>query len=266
MATSAMARHERLNAILERLVRDGRLMIEPFAAELGVSAATLRRDLDHLAQQQLLTRTHGGAVSNSTSYDLPLGYKVARRAAEKRRIAAAAVERVPQGRVVGLNGGTTTTEVARALATRADLHAAAGGPTITVVTNALNIANELVVRPHVKIVVTGGVVRPQSYELIGPLAMPLLEQVTLDFAILGVNAVDPVRGASAHHEGEAGINRLMASRATTVMVVADSTKLGAAAFARICGAEEIDVLITDAGASDEAVKPFEDFGVTVVRV
>ncbi len=75
------------------------------------------------------------------------------------------------------------------------------------VTNALNIAAELAVRQHIKIVVTGGVARPQSYELTGPLAIGVLEQVTLDIAILGVDGIDPVAGATAHHEGEASTNQ-----------------------------------------------------------
>ncbi|MGH3366613.1 MAG: DeoR/GlpR family DNA-binding transcription regulator, partial [Nocardioidaceae bacterium] len=165
-----MNRMARLNSLLEILARDGRVSVEEAAERVGVSAATIRRDLDQLAQQQLLTRTRGGAVVNGVSYDLPLRYKTAKHAPEKQRIGSAAANLVPPGSVVGLNGGTTTTEVARVLATRADLNSTATGPALTVVTNALNIANELTVRPHVKIVLTGGVARPQSYELIGPLA------------------------------------------------------------------------------------------------
>ncbi|HMH91499.1 MAG TPA: alkaline phosphatase, partial [Streptosporangiaceae bacterium] len=79
----------------------------------------------------------------------------------------------------------------------------------------------------------GGVARPQSYELTGPLATGVLEQVTLDVAILGVDGIDAVAGATAHHEGEASINRLMGQRAGRVIVVADSSKVGRRAFARI---------------------------------
>jgi DeoR/GlpR family transcriptional regulator of sugar metabolism len=254
-----------LNAILELLSREGKLDVDGAATELGVSAATIRRDLDHLAQQQLLTRTHGGAVSNSTAYDLPLRYKTARRADEKQRIGQAAAALVPVGAVVGLNGGTTTTEVARSLATRADLHAKDTEARITLVTNALNIANELTVRPHVKIVVTGGVARPQSYELTGPLATGILDHLALDLAIIGVDALDVDLGASAHHEGEATINQPMASRARQVVVVADSSKLDTRAFARICRIDEIDVVVTDAGAPTEVTDRFTAAGVRVIR-
>jgi DeoR family transcriptional regulator, aga operon transcriptional repressor len=265
-----MAPHERWNTLLEIVARDGNLEVERAARELGVSTATIRRDLDHLAQQQMLTRTRGGAMANSVSYDLPLRYKSARRATEKERIARATAALVPPGAVVGLNGGTTTTEVARALATRAGMSAngaggPAGGPALTVVTNALNIANELIVRRHVKIVVTGGVARPQSYELIGPLATRLLGELTLDLLCLGVDAVSVAHGATAYNEGEASINQLMVARAREVIVVADSSKLGRHAFARICPIAAVGVLVTDSAADEAATAPFTDAGVRVVR-
>lgn len=260
-----MSKYERLNRLLELLAADGHVSVEDAAVRLDVSPATVRRDLDALALQQLLTRTHGGAVSNSTAYDLPLRYKTARNAEEKVRIARAAAELAPLGSVVGLNGGTTTTEVARALATRADLHAATESSSITVVTNALNIANELTVRSHVKIVVIGGVLRPQSYELIGPLANPMLSQLTLDFAILGVDAFGIERGASAHNEAEAEINARLGRQARRVVVVADSSKLGRAAFAQILPLSEVDTLVTDSGADPELIKDLIKAGVEVIE-
>lgn len=256
-----MTRTERLNAILERLSEHGRVDVEETAEALDVSPATVRRDLESLAGQQLLTRTHGGAVSNSTAYDLPLRYRSARHAPEKKRIAEAAADLVGPGTVVGLNGGTTTTEVARALATRpAPLD---GTRPLTVVTNALNIAHELTVRNHVKIVVTGGVTRPQSYELVGPLATRILDEVTLDLAFLGVEGLDVVEGATAQHEGEASINGLLVRRARRVVVVTDSSKLGRRAFARICPTSAVHVLITDTDAPREVVARLVDAGVDV---
>jgi len=249
-----MSKYERLGAILELLGRDGSLDVDVAAAELHVSAATIRRDLDLLSKQQLLTRTHGGAVSNNAAYDLPLRYKAARHASEKQRIGKAVAEMIAAGTIVGLNGGTTTTEVARALALRGDPQLAYH-PSITVVTNSLNIATELAVRAHLKIVVTGGVARPQSYELVGP----------LDVAVLGVDAIDLAGGATTHEESEAAINRLMASRASKVIVVADSSKIGHRAFARLFPLESIDVLVTDIDASDDAVRGYLEAGLEVVR-
>jgi DeoR family transcriptional regulator, aga operon transcriptional repressor len=257
-----VSRYERWNGLLSLLAGRGRLSVEEAAEELSVSAATIRRDFDQLAQQQMLTRTRGGAVAHTVTYDLPLRYKSARRASEKQRIAAVAAGLVEPGAVVGVNGGTTTTEVARALATRTDLPTDGGSPAVTVVTNALNIAGELVVRPHIKIVLTGGVALPQSYELVGPLANGVFDQVTLDLAFLGVSGLDVERGATCANEDEASINRQMAVRAERVVVVADGSKLGERAFAKICEIGEVDLLVTDAQADTRA---YEEAGVTVVR-
>jgi DeoR family transcriptional regulator, aga operon transcriptional repressor len=258
-------RYARWNALLELLAETGRVSVEDAANRLEVSQATIRRDFDQLAQQQMITRTRGGAVANGVSYDLPLRYKTARHSAEKQRIGAAAAALVEPGMVVGLNGGTTTTEVARALAMRADLNSDQRGPAITVVTNALNIANELVVRPHIRVVTTGGAARPQSFELIGPIAASMLQTVAVDVAVLGVDAIDHQHGASTHNDGEAAINQIMADRADRVIIAADSSKLGQRAFARICAISQVDTLVTDSTATEEQTGVFADAGVKVIR-
>lgn len=261
-----MNRYDRLNALLELVAERGRVEVDDIAVELDVSGATIRRDLDHLAEQQLLTRTRGGAVAHSVAYDLPLRYKTVRRAGEKQRIGRAAAAQVSRGAVVGMNGGTTTTEVARALATSADFGGADGDGLVTVVTNALNIASELAVRPQVKLVVTGGVARPQSYQLMSPLAGKIINGLSLDVTFLGVDAIDPESGAYAHHEGEADVNRMLAARARRVVVVADSSKIGARAFAEICPVADIHVLVTDTDADPEDVRRFRERGVEVRQV
>ncbi len=248
--------HDRRTRLLELLAARGRLDVDEAAHALDVSPATIRRDLDELARQQLLQRTRGGAVSAEVAYDLPLRYKAARAAEEKQRIAAAAAALAEPGMSVGLNGGTTTTEVARELA---------GRPDLTVVTNAVNIAAELTVRPTIKIVMTGGVARPNSYELIGPLAAATLQELWLDLAILGVDALDAAFGAAAGHEGEAAVNRLMAERSARVVVVADASKLGTRAFARICPIARIATLVTDSAAGEERLAPFREAGLSIIQ-
>jgi DeoR family transcriptional regulator of aga operon len=257
-------RYERLNTLLESLAEKGAIDVDELAEQLHVSAATIRRDLDHLGKQQLLTRTRGGAVANAVSYDLPLRYKTARFASEKQRIAQAAATLVRRGMVIGMNGGTTISEVARTLATRPELSAEHGEPAFTLVTNALNIANELLVRSRMKVVVTGGVVRPQSFELVGPLGGGILREVTLDLAQLGVDAIDVVLGAAAHHEGEAAMNSLMVARAKRVVIIADSSKLGSHAFARICPIERVEILVTDANVDPAQAQAFRVAGVKVI--
>ncbi|MEV0273094.1 MAG: DeoR/GlpR transcriptional regulator [Hamadaea sp.] len=259
-----MDRYARWNSLLELLTESGRVTVEEAAERLDVSQATIRRDFDQLAQQQMITRTRGGAVANGVSYDLPLRYKTAKHSEEKQRIGAAAAALVSPGMVVGLNGGTTTTEVARALAVRPDLASGADDAQLTVVTNALNIANELLVRSRMKIVVTGGVVRPQSFELVGPLGGGILREVTLDVALLGVDALDVTLGAAAHHEGEAAMNSLMVARAKRVVIIADASKLGGHAFARICSVDRIETLVTDSSADPDLIEGFRHAGLTVI--
>ncbi|MEU6060870.1 DeoR/GlpR family DNA-binding transcription regulator [Streptomyces sp. NPDC047097] len=261
-----MKAHERWTRLLEVLAEEGQLSVTDASARLDASPATVRRDMDELARQQLLTRTRGGAVAGAVSYDLPLRYKTSRRADEKQRIARAAAEAIPPGAIVGLNGGTTTSEVARELAVRADLSERGPGEALTIVTNAINIANELAVRPHIKTVVIGGVARSNSYELTGPFADAVLRHLALDYVILGVNAVHPDFGAACHDEGEAMVNRAIAERAEQVVVVADSTKLGRRAFAQVCPTADISRIVTDREVPEELVARFTDRNVEVTQV
>jgi DeoR family transcriptional regulator of aga operon len=259
-----VSRYERWNTLLDLVAVNGHLNVTGAAQALGVSEATIRRDLDQLAEQRMLTRTRGGAITSSQlAYDLPLLYKTARNAPEKQLIGRAAAALITPGATVALNGGTTTVEVARALVSRGEPRDGPGG-VVTVVTNALSIASELAARPQIKLVVTGGVTRSESHELIGPLATYVLDDLTFDWVFLGVDGLDTVAGATAHHEGEASINRLMTQRAQRVAIVADSSKLGKRAFARVCGIDKIDVVVTDASAENPAAAAFAEKGVRVI--
>jgi DeoR family transcriptional regulator, aga operon transcriptional repressor len=245
-----------LRSVLAALSASGTIDVSGMAHEFGVSSATVRRDLQLLEDQRLLSRTHGGAVSNGVLYELPARYKNSQHEEAKRRIAAAAAERVNARSAIGLTGGTTTTEVARALADRQ----------LIVVTNALNIGAELAVRPNLKLVLTGGVARSESYELVGPLADASLTGLHLDIAFVGVDGIAPGAGLTTYHEVEAHTNHLLVERADRVVVVADSSKIGRIAFARICGLDQVDELITNEGADAAAVTALEQAGVQVTRV
>jgi DeoR family transcriptional regulator of aga operon len=248
-------RAERLDRILARLASDGSVSVQELTESLGASSATIRRDLSLLEEQKLLSRSHGGAVGNGVLYELPVRYRGGQRAEDKGRIADAAAGRIADAQTVGLTGGTTTTEVARRLRDR----------DLTVVTNAVNIASELVVSETIRLVVTGGVARPQSYELIGPLAERTLEGLNVDVMFLGVDGVTAA-GVTTHDEIEAQTNRKMVERAARVIVVCDSSKLGRSALSSICPLAEIDELITDVGASAGELEPLRAAGVEVVRV
>lgn len=254
----------RMRQLIELLAVRGRLSVIDATEALGVSQATVRRDFNELAAQQLAKRTHGGVVATSVAYDLPVRYRGGGDDTAKGRIAAEAARLVRPGSVICLNGGTTTSMTAQAIATRTDLADAPERPALTVVTNALNIATEMVLRPHIRTVSLGGVARPQSYEVVGPLAHAVLEELWIDQAILGVDGLTPTSGASCFHEGEASINALMVERAEKVTVVSGAEKLGRRSFARICDTAAIHQLVTDSSADPDIVADLRSRGVEVL--
>jgi DeoR family transcriptional regulator of aga operon len=227
-----------MGEILDRVTEKGGVDVPSLARDFGVSSATIRRDLEALHRQGLLRRTHGGALPRSTGLELPLQYKTTRRHREKRAIGVAAARLVQDGAVVGMTGGTTATEVARALADRRGL---------TIVTNALNIAAELVSRPNIRLVVVGGNARHASYELVGPAAEAMIAQYHFDIAFIGTDGFTVAEGCTTHDEMEAHTDLGFIGQAARTVVIADSTKIGKVTFARICGTDVIDTLVTDAG-------------------
>lgn len=259
-----MNRAERLNSVLALLAESGQLAVDDIITRLGVSAATARRDLDTLGDQHLLTRTRGGAIRQTVAYDLPLRYKREQHAPQKQQIALAASALVSRGDVVGLCGGTTSTAIASVLGARADIMEASPNSNLTIVTNALNIAAQMAMRPQVKTVVTGGVVHSRSYELTGPYSDVVLQQVTMDIAFIGVNGIDPTVGATVHDEREAAVNSLMARRATRAVIVADSSKIGRTLFATLGELAIFSTLITDVGITPDQVAAFTDRGLEVI--
>jgi DeoR family transcriptional regulator of aga operon len=260
----ARNRAARWSTMLDRLATTGRLGVGEAADLLGVSEATIRRDFAELARRRLAARNHGGVVATSVAYELPYRYRSTRADEDRVRIAEAAAALVAPGQVVGLNGGTTTTATARAITTRDDL--ASDGRELTLVTNALNIATEAVLRPHVQCVSLGGVARPESYEVTGPLAALVLQQLWLDVAIVGVNGLTAREGATCRHEDEAAIIRTMIERSRRVICVATGDKLGQRTFASICPAARIDHLVTSVGADPEEVAALREAGVDVHEV
>jgi DeoR family transcriptional regulator of aga operon len=255
MSRTPLRQAERVSAILERLAAEQSLKAVELAAEFGVSVATLRRDLQMLEDQKLLSRTHGGAVAQDVSYELPVRYRAGRNHDQKRLIAAACANLLPKGLLtMGVTGGTTTREVARAIADRVDL---------TIVTNALNIATELAMRPRMKIIMTGGVTRPQSYELVGPFADLTLNNLHMQVAVVGVDGIDAEAGLTTHDEVEAHTNRAMIARASRVIVVADGSKVGRVRLARICPIASVTEFVTDATADAEQLASLRRAGIIV---
>jgi len=250
-----MRQEDRLGLILVELNRKASVGVGALAEQLGVSEASVRRDLRLLEQQKLLTRTHGGAVASGVLYELPMRYRGGQQHDAKRAIAAEACRLISATVTsVGLSGGTTTTEVARSLA---------GRPGLRVVTNALNIASELAVRSNIELVVCGGSVRPESYELVGRLAELTLANINLDVAVVGVDGITVSAGLTTHHEVEASTDRALLAAAESVMVVTDSSKIGRKGFAKICDISLVADLVTDSNARPEDLDELRSQGVRV---
>lgn len=250
-----LKRSQRMIAILTHLRARGSVSLSDLAAELEVSPATMRRDIAELEEQGLLQRTHGGATAIESAVELPVGLRNTRVPEAKTVIARGAAQLVPAGRhVVALNGGSTTLETARALSNRRDL---------TIVTNSLTAAGEVGRHPHLQVIMTGGVMRSHSFELVGALAEQTFNSVNIGTAFLGVDGISATTGATTHDETEARTNRAMAARAQRTVVVADGSKIGAVTVASIMPATEIDDLVTDSSADPDHLATLRELGIRV---
>jgi DeoR family transcriptional regulator of aga operon len=239
------------------IVDNGSLDVATLATMFDVSQATVRRDLETLEGQRLVQRTHGGATTHAAFHDMPLGYKSAQNLAEKRRIAQRAEALLDGARVVGMTGGTTVTEFARALS---------GVDGLTVVTNALNIAVELSASPRLSVFAAGGEVRGSSQEAVGPSAEAFLTGYNIDVAIIGVDGVDAEAGCTTYDPVGARVNAVLRERARVAAVLADATKISRVALAPVCAISDVDVLITDNRAERGAVEAIRRRGCDVICV
>lgn len=250
-----LKRSQRMIAILTLLRERGSVSLGDIADELQVSPATMRRDIAELEDQRLLRRTHGGATAVETAVELPVELRNTRVPEAKVLIARGAAQLVPPGRhVVALSGGTTTLETARALSNRRDL---------TIVTNSLTAASEVGRHANIQVIMTGGVMRAHSFELVGALAEQTFNSVNIGTAFLGVDGITAISGATTYDETEARTNRAMAARAQRTVVVADGSKIGALTVASIVPAAEIDDLVTDSSADPAELQRLSDLGVRV---
>ncbi|TPW72787.1 DeoR/GlpR family DNA-binding transcription regulator [Schumannella sp. 10F1B-5-1] len=248
-------RSRRMLAILELLAERESVELETLADELKVSPATARRDLADLADQRLLLRTHGGARLLESRTEVPVSLRDSRNQEAKRAIAATVAGLVPKQRyAVALSGGTTTASVARALANHGEL---------TIVTNSLTIAQLVTTHPQLKVIMTGGALRHESLELVGVLAENTFKAINLGMAILGADGVSAAGGITTHDETEARTNTAMVQHAQRVIVVADGSKLGRAALAPVATIDEVDLLITDDSADEDAVAALRAAGLDV---
>lgn len=259
----------RWETLLSILANRERLSVAEAAGELGVSESTIRRDFDLMAERQLAKRTHGGIVAASIAYGLPQRYgSVGAPIQNIGRAAAQLVfERFPRNPIVGINGGTTTTTVAEHLGQASEVEPGSPEePRLTVVSSALNVSMELVLRPRVRIVAVGGVVRSQSFELTGSMATTMLSGLWLDCLVLGSDALDSLAGVTCVDADEAAVSATMANHAGTIIAVAAANKIGQRSFARICGLKDVDVLVTDKSINADQLQMLRSHKVEVVAV
>ena len=263
LLTSDNAATQRAQIIMERLLHTGTVTVEELASQFGVSGATVRRDLVELEQRGRLRRTHGGAVPvepllyEPFRHDSSFQEQIEHNLPEKRRIGLAAAALIADGETISLTAGTTTTQVTRSLRPRAN---------VTVVTNTVNVAMELSQRDDIRVLVTGGHLRGGWFSLVGPEAAHTLSQLFVDKVFIGVNGLDAARGLTAHHPEEAAVNRLMVQQARQRIVVADHSKLGVVVTSLICPTADVHLLLTDTGATDAQIAPFQAMGIEVRRV
>ena len=257
-----MFAQERQQRILQNLREQGKVTVEQLVGEFGVSAPTIRADLAALEARRLLRRAHGGAIVGQTSHhEPPYAERAQAQASEKRRIGRAAAALIAPGETVLLDAGTTCYEVALALADGAT----ANTGDITVVTNNLPAATVLSEIPGISTIVIGGQIQPRRRATLGPLAADFLAPIRADRLFLGVSGVDAQAGLSAADFEAAHVKQAMLRASAFVAVLADSTKIGQRAFARIAPVSVAHLLLTDTDLQDEPETTLLEAGLPEIR-
>lgn len=244
----------RRSQILQILDEHGQVNVHTLSEELGVSEVTIRNDLDKLEKSKLLVRAHGGAFKTS-NIALTVTEKKRINLDAKRRIGKKAVSLIEENDSIILDSGTTTFEIASRLGDFKKL---------TVISNALDIINNLSQYQNVQVFVPGGFLKEFSMSLVGPMAERNFRQLYCKKLFLGIDGVKPNVGVFTHHMEEAYLNQIMIEIAEEVIVVADSTKFQRTGLAFIESFKKIQKIITDAGIDEETVKMLENNHVEVI--
>jgi DeoR/GlpR family transcriptional regulator of sugar metabolism len=245
---------ERRQAILARVEREGRVVASELVTTLGVSEDTVRRDLRDLAEQGLLYRVHGGALASAP----PIGsfaHRLEVSHEEKAALAEAALPLLVGARVIVLDGGTTTLELARRLPLLYDG---------TVVTNSPPVASALASHPKVEVMLVGGRLLKEAQVAVGAAAVEAFQTVRADVCVLGVCSLHPDIGVTTPGAEEAYVKRAMVASAGEVIALATADKLRIASPWVVAQLADIDHLVTD--GSGELTRPFTSAGIDVVAV
>lgn len=253
-----MVKADRQVRLIETLQQRGEsVRITELSHALGVTPMTIRRDVAELAQQGRVTSAHGSVrlLGNTVTSEMIYHVKLNEEADVKDALARQAVTLIDNGMTVFLDGGTTVGAVAKYLLDRR----------LTVVTNALNVANVLVRSRHVRLIVIGGTFRRESLTFLGPSATKLLQDLRLDLAIMGTEGFDWTRGFEVPDESDAEFKRLAVQSATQAVVLAAATKFGKHYLYRFATWDHVHRLITSHSRLTEQVPAEHQAAVLVVR-
>ncbi|GAA0685902.1 DeoR family transcriptional regulator of aga operon [Dyella sp. SG562] len=252
---------ERRRLIVEYVEKQGRATVEELARQFSTSAVTIRNDLESLARTSAIARSHGGALPATApnAHDTPLNIKETRHHAQKLRIGQAAARLIQNGETVILDSGSTTVEIARQIRQQKF-------ESLTVITNALNIALELSGLSNIRVMMLGGLLRETSYSLVGPDAEQALAKLSADKLFLGVDGLDPVVGVTTPDPLEASLNALMIRVSRETIAVFDASKLGQRSLSVITPVQQLHRVITDNSAEPKAVEALRAAGVEVMLV
>ena len=251
---------QRRRNLLDLVDQNGQVTVVDLIKRFSISAVTVRSDLDALASIGAIVRSHGGAVRRlEATQDYPLRTKETLHHIEKVRIGKAAAELVRAGETIILDSGSTTAEIARHLK-KLKL------PSLTVITNALNIAVELADHAGISLMMIGGLLRPISCSFVGPQAEAMMNDFHADRLFLAVDGFDLENGPSTPDVLEAQLNNVMIRSAKEVNVVADFSKLGRRSVSKIGPFDRIRRLITDKRAAPEFTEGLRKKGIEVIEV
>ena len=235
-----------------------RVTIEGLAKDLEVSTMTIRRDLRRLADEDIVTLVHGGAVYNEGGAYLPaltVREKTMRR--EKSAIAEYCAQQIPEGSAVDLDNGSTTVEIADALR---------GKQNIAVLSHSLPVLNILSHAKNIQLISVSGIYEPRAKGFFGDLALRMLRQFRIDIAFLGVTAVDADDGVMSAVFYEQALKKVLVERAKKKILAIDHTKIGGSSFLKVCDLHEIDGIVTDKFADATFIAKAKRMGIEVAQV
>lgn len=227
---------DRQEDILDLLRAQGAVEVEELARRFGVTTQTIRNDLRDLGERGLIRRTHGGARRVDTVAGREYAERRRRLGAEKAAIGQRAAALIPNDCSVTLNIGTTTEQVARALG---------GHSGLTVISNNINIINELMGSRAKELVLVGGIVRQSDGAVVGEDAVEFISRYKVDFAVIGASALDTDGTVLDFDAREVSVARAILRNSRTRILVADGSKFEVSAPVRICDIAELDYFVTD---------------------